>query len=78
MALLVTPENSKKENTNHLNVKFSSLKLRQKAESVEVLDKGPTNNIFTIYCFKYSSKTSTVFSHPNILFAFAPSDLLSS
>ena len=31
--------------------------LPQKAESVEILDKGPTTNIVMIYFFKYSSKT---------------------
>ena len=34
---------------NHLNVKFPSLNLHQKAESVEVLGKGLTTNIFKIY-----------------------------
>ena len=37
--------------TNRLNVKFPSLSLRQKAELVEMLDKGLTTNIFTIYFF---------------------------
>ena len=35
----------------YLNVKFPSLNIRQKAESVEVLEKDPTTNIFTIYFF---------------------------
>ena len=44
-------ETPRKENINHLNVKFPSLNLHQKAESVEVLDKGLTTNIFKIYFF---------------------------
>ena len=48
MAHVVAP---RKENINDLNVKFLSLNLHQKAESVEVLDKGLTTNIFKIYFF---------------------------
>ena len=43
--------------TIYLNVKFPSLNLRKKAESAEVLNKGPTTYIFTTYFFYYSSKT---------------------
>ena len=39
----------RKENINHLNVNFPSLHLHQKAELVEVLDKGLTTNIFKVY-----------------------------
>ena len=49
MPHVVAPRNSKKRNIIYLNVNL--LDLRQKAESVEVLDKGPTSNIFTIYFF---------------------------
>ena len=49
MAHVVAPRNSKKRNINHLNVKFPSLNLHQKAELVEVLDIGLTANIFKIY-----------------------------
>ena len=35
-------ETPRKENLNHLNVKFPTLNLHQKAESVQVLDKGLT------------------------------------
>ena len=44
-------ETPRKENIINLNVKFPTLNLRKKAESVEVLDKGLTTNIFTIYFF---------------------------
>ena len=44
-------ETPRKENMISLNVNLPSLNLCQKAESVEVLDKGPTINIFTIYFF---------------------------
>ena len=39
MPYVVVPRNSKKRNIIYLNIKFISLKLRQKAESVDVLDK---------------------------------------
>ena len=51
MAYVIAPKTPRKENVISLNVKFPSLNLRQKAESVEVLDKSPTTNIFTIYFF---------------------------
>ena len=44
-------ETPREENINHLNVKSPSLKLHQKAESVEVLDKDLTNNLFKINFF---------------------------
>ena len=43
---IVAPRNSKKENIILFNVKFPLLNLRQMAKSVEVLDKGPTTNVF--------------------------------
>ena len=46
--LVVAP---RKESIIYLNMKFPPLNLYQKAELVEVLDKGPTTNIFTIYFF---------------------------
>ena len=46
MAHVVAPRTPRKENINDLHVKFPSLNLHQKAESVEVLDKGLTTNIF--------------------------------
>ena len=51
MAHEVAPEILRKENINHINVKFPSLNLHQKAASVELLDKGLTTNIFKIYFF---------------------------
>ena len=44
----VAAQTPRKEN---INVKLPSLNFRQMAESVEVLDKGRTTNIFTIYFF---------------------------
>ena len=49
MAHVVAPRNSKKR--KHLNVKFPSSNLHQKAVLAEVFDKGLTANIFKIYFF---------------------------
>ena len=60
-------------------MKFPSLNLQQKAESIEVLDKGLTTNIFIFIFLVLFQDTSAVFSHPNrILFTFAPPDQLSN
>ena len=70
---------SKKRKHKAFKSEIPSLNLHRKAESVEVIDKGLTTNIFTFYFFQYSSKTPRQsFSHPNILFTFASPDLLSS
>ena len=48
-AHVVAPRISKKRNINNSNVKFPSVNLHKKAESLEVLDKGVTTNVFKIY-----------------------------
>ena len=54
---VVAPRNSKKRKHNLFKCGIPIFKFRQKAESVEVLGKGQTTNIFTIYFFYYYSKT---------------------
>ena len=57
MAHVVAPTNFKKRKHKSFKCEFPSLKLRLKAESVEVFDNGLTTNIDTVYFFRYSSKT---------------------
>ena len=51
MAHVVAPRNSKKRKHRSFKSKFPFLNLHEKAESVEVLDKGLTTNILKIYFF---------------------------
>ena len=57
MPHVVAPRKSSKRKQNLFNCEIPIFKPSPKAESVEVLDKGPTTNVFTIYFFYYSSKT---------------------
>ena len=57
MPHVVFPRNSKKRKHNLFKCEIPIVKPSPKAESVEVLDGGPTTNIFTTYFFQYSSKT---------------------
>ena len=77
MAHVVAPRNSKKRKHKSFKCEIPVFNLHQKAESVEVLDKGLTTSIFTIYFF-IVPRHMAGFNHSNILFTFAPPDLLSS
>ena len=58
MAAVVAPGNSKKRNNKSFKCEIPIFKPSSIAESVEVLDKGLTTNILTIYFFSCNSKTS--------------------